>query len=127
MSEAEWIRRVLRAADCDLHLDVNNVFVNSVNFGFDPRVFLQELLAERVVYVHMAGHWRFREELLIDTHGEAVSEAVWSLLDFCYDRLGPMPTLLERDFQIPPLADLLPELRRIRAALNRHPRAAHGA
>jgi uncharacterized protein (UPF0276 family) len=113
MSEVEFIRAVLDEADCWLHLDVNNVYVNSVNFGFDPVAFLRALPAERVVYLHMAGHYRESDDLLIDTHGAPVIDPVWSLLETAYDLVGVHPTLLERDFNIPPLAELAEEVARI--------------
>ncbi len=115
MDEIAFIRAVLEEADCGLHLDVNNVYVNSINFGFDPCNFINAMPAERVVYMHMAGHWREAEDLIIDTHGANVIEPVWNLLDHAYRRIGVRPTLLERDFNIPPLDELLPELLRIRA------------
>jgi uncharacterized protein (UPF0276 family) len=127
MSEAEFIGAVLAEADCDLHLDVNNVFVNSVNFGFDPRAYIDALPAERIAYLHMAGHERQAADLVIDTHGEAVIEPVWALLDHAYGRFGRIPTLLERDFNIPPLAELLPEVVRIRALQDRHGEHRHAA
>ena len=114
MSESRFIRRVLEEADCDLHLDVNNVYVNSVNFGFDPWRFIESLPAERIVYMHVAGHHREAEDLAIDTHGAAVIDPVWRLLERTYARFGSGPTLLERDFNLPPLAELLEEVRHIR-------------
>jgi len=113
MSESEFIRHVLEEADCDLHLDVNNVYVNSVNFGFDPWRFIEGLPAERVVYLHVAGHYREAEDLIIDTHGADVIDPVWRLLERSYAHLGTPPTLLERDFNLPPLDDLLDEVRHI--------------
>lgn len=115
MSEAEFIRAVLEEADCDLHLDVNNVYVNSVNFGFNPYAFIDTLPAERVVYMHMAGHHREAGDLIIDSHGADVSEPVWELFAHVCRVIGIRPTLLERDFNIPPLAALLPEVSRIHA------------
>lgn len=115
MDETAFIRTVLEEADCGLHLDVNNVYVNSINFGFDPYAFIDTMPAERVVYMHMAGHWREAEDLIIDSHGADVVEPVWDLLDHAYRRIGLRPTLLERDFNIPPLHELLPEVGRIRA------------
>jgi len=120
MSEDEFIRAVLDEADCWLHLDVNNVYVNSVNFGFDPVAFLRALPAERVVYLHMAGHYRESDDLLIDTHGAPVIDPVWSLLETAYDLVGVHPTLLERDFNIPPLAQLAEEVARIDGLQREH-------
>jgi hypothetical protein len=122
MSESQFVRHVLEEADCDLHLDVNNVYVNSVNFGFDPWRFIESLPAERVVYLHVAGHFRTDEGLIIDTHGSAVIDPVWQLLERTYAHLGTPPTLLERDFNLPPLSDLLAEVRHIRDLQGRHRR-----
>ncbi len=120
MSELDFIRAVLSEADCDLHLDVNNVYVNSVNHDFDPAHFIQQLPAERVVYVHTAGHYQEAPDLIIDTHGAAIIEPVWDLLALTYQHCGVVPTLLERDLNIPPLAELLPEILRIADYQQRH-------
>ncbi len=114
MSEIDFIRAVLDEADCDLHLDVNNVYVNSVNFGFDPRGFLDAMPAQRIVYLHMAGHQRETDDLIIDTHGAAVIDPVWNLLRHTYARIGTPPTLLERDFNLPSLDVLALEVARIK-------------
>ncbi|MFQ6332547.1 DUF692 domain-containing protein [Methylophilus sp. 3sh_L] len=113
MDEISFINAVLTEADCDLHLDINNVYVNSVNFHFDPYRFLDQVPAKRVVYGHLAGHWQAQADLLVDTHGEAVIEPVWQLLDYAYQHLGVFPTLLERDSNIPALAEVLTEVDRI--------------
>lgn len=113
MSESEFIRAVLDEAGCALHLDINNVYVNSVNHGFDPLAFIRSLPAERVVYMHMAGHQREAPDLLVDTHGADVVDPVWCLFEATCELLGPRPTLLERDFNIPPLATLSAEVGRI--------------
>ena len=113
MDEPTFVRAVLDEADCDLHLDVNNVYVNSVNHRFDPRAYIASLSAERVVYMHMAGHYYEAEDLIIDTHGADVIDPVWDLLDFTYQTIGVRPTLLERDFNIPPMAYLEKEVRQI--------------
>lgn len=116
MSEAAFIRAVIEEADCLLHLDVNNVYVNSRNFGFDPLAFMEALPLDRTCYLHMAGHYVEPDGVLVDTHGAAVIDPVWDLLDAAYARVGPQPTCLERDFNIPALADLMPEVERIAAA-----------
>ncbi len=113
MDEPAFVRAVLEEADCDLHLDVNNVYVNSVNHRFDPRAYIASLPAERVVYMHMAGHYYEAEDLIIDTHGADVINPVWDLLDFTYQKIGVRPTLLERDFNIPPMSYLEKEVRQI--------------
>lgn len=125
MSEIEFILAVLEEADCDLHLDVNNVFVNSVNFNFDARAFLDAMPAERIVYLHMAGHYQEADDLIIDTHGAPVSDPVWDLLAHLYARIGTPPTLLERDFNIPPLRELVPEVERIRLLQAEHRELRH--
>ncbi len=118
MSELAFIRAVLERADCDLLLDVNNIWVNSINHRYDPVAFLDGLPLERVRYVHVAGHYVEAEDLRVDTHGSDVIDPVWGLLEHAYSRLGPAPTLLERDFNIPPLPDLLAELAQIRRLQN---------
>ncbi len=120
MSESDFIRAVLEEADCALHLDVNNVYVNSVNHDYDPREFLLTLPADRVAYLHMAGHFREADDLVIDTHGADVIDPVWDLLDFTYRHFGVHPTLLERDFNIPPLPTLVREVKRIAKLQQRH-------
>lgn len=117
MDELSFIQAVLDEADCDWHLDVNNLYVNSINFGFDAQQFLQAAadagLAGRVVYGHIAGHQQEAPDLLIDTHGASVIEPVWDLLAQAYQLFGHFPTLLERDTHIPPLLDLMPEVERL--------------
>ncbi len=127
MSEVEFIHAVLDEADCDLHLDVNNIYVNSVNHGFDPVEFLRQMPVERIVYMHMAGHYQESPDLIVDTHGADVIEPVWQLLDTTYDLLGVAPTLLERDFNIPPLAELVPEVARIASLQAKHSKNAAAA
>ena len=110
MDELTFTGAVLAEADCLLHLDVNNVYVNCINHGGDPRHFIAALPTERVVYLHVAGHDRVRDDLLIDTHGAEVIDPVWDLLDYTYACHGPVPTTLERDLRIPPLTELSREL-----------------
>ena len=113
MEEIDFINAVLEEADCDLLLDVNNIYVNSVNHRYDAEQFLNALPAERVVYFHIAGHYNEADDLIVDTHGADVIDPVWNLLDRAYERFGVVPTLLERDFNIPPLPQLLTEVDRI--------------
>ena len=113
MEEIDFLLRVLELADCDLLLDVNNVYVNSVNHRYSADAFLAKLPGSRITGLHIAGHYVEAEDLLIDTHGASPVAPVWSLLASAYDRFGVLPTLLERDFNIPPLKDLKPELDRI--------------
>jgi uncharacterized protein (UPF0276 family) len=125
MDELTFIKAVLAEADCDLHLDINNVYVNSVNFGFDPHAFLRGIPGERIVYGHVAGHDREAEDLVIDTHGQDVIDPVWALLEEAYRLHGDFPTLLERDTNIPPLATLIGEVDHIAMlqTANRQPAA----
>ncbi|MBW2939466.1 HvfB family MNIO-type RiPP peptide maturase [Zhongshania aquimaris] len=116
MSESEFINAVLTEADCELLLDVNNIYVNSINHRYDPHEFLHSLPLERARYVHIAGHYDEAEDLRVDTHGSDVIDPVWALLDAAYERCGPLPTLLERDFNFPPMAELLLEVERIKRA-----------
>ncbi len=113
MEEIDFINAVLAEADCDLLLDVNNIYVNSVNHGYDAEQFMYALPAERVVYFHVAGHYNAADDLIVDTHGADVIDPVWQLLDKAYAHFGVVPTLLERDFNIPPLPELLGEIDRI--------------
>lgn len=139
MNEVEFLNAIAQEADCGIHLDVNNIYVNGVNHGLlDPYVFLDQVDVKRVNYIHIAGHdeehsaaqvvedlegesfnkikgaYRHLPELLIDTHGEAVKGTVWDLLEYAYQRLPVIPpTLLERDFNFPPFAELYSEVEHI--------------
>lgn len=113
MQEIDFINAVLSKADCGLLIDINNIYVNSVNHGYDPVEFMKGLPAERIAYAHIAGHYNEAEDLIVDTHGADVIDTVWDLLDKAYEHFGIFPTLLERDFNIPPVADLLKEVDRI--------------
>ena len=114
MSEQAFIRAVLDESDCDLLLDVNNIYVNSINHSYDPVDFLDALPLERTRYIHVAGHFDEAPDLKVDTHGADVIDPVWELLAQAYQRLGPLPTLLERDFNLPPLSQLLGEVEQVR-------------
>ncbi len=114
MSESEFINAVVKKADCALLLDVNNIYVNSINHKYDPYEFLASLPGERTAYVHIAGHYEEAEDLRVDTHGAPVIHPVWQLLEKTYELFGVKPTLLERDFNIPPLPELLAELNEIK-------------
>jgi len=115
MDEVTFLSAVLSEADCDLHLDINNIYVNSINFNFDADDFLKQLPSNRIVYSHVAGHLQLASNLLVDTHGENIIDPVWALLNQAYARFGTFPTLLERDINIPPLPELLFEIDKIAA------------
>ena len=114
MSELEFLLAIIQKADCYLLLDINNIYVNSINHGYDPYRFIDAIPTERILYMHVAGHYTESDELLIDTHGQDVCSQVWRLLEYAYNKHGIWPTLLERDSHIPPLTSLCDELNQIR-------------
>ena len=114
MSELDFVKQVLELSDCKMLLDVNNVFVNSTNHKFDARHYIQSLPSDRIEYIHIAGHYDEAEDLLVDTHGADVKPQVWDLLKLAYDNHGVLPTLLERDFNFPPMNELLAEINQIK-------------
>lgn len=119
LPEAEFLAELTAATGCGLLLDVNNVYVNGLNFGFDPKAWLARVPLQRVRQMHIAGHARF-DDLVIDTHGAPVIDPVIELMQWTLARIGhPIPVLLERDNHIPDLDDLLAERERIQAAYDR--------
>jgi uncharacterized protein (UPF0276 family) len=122
LREIDFVNAVLKEADCDLLLDVNNIHVNSINHRYDAAAFLDALPGERVAYIHVAGHYDEADDLKIDTHGAPVIDPVWRLLERAYANFGVKPTLIERDFNFPPLAELVAEVAHARML-----QAAHAA
>lgn len=116
MDEIDFLNAVIEESECRLLLDVNNVFVNSTNHGFDAKEYLQKIPTNKIAYLHIAGHYEEAADLLVDTHGASVKQDVWDLLDLTYQLHGVIPTLLERDFNIPSVDDLLSEIRLIKQA-----------
>jgi len=114
MSEIDFFNAVVTEADCDVLLDVNNIYVNSINHHYNAEDFLRAIPAERVSYVHIAGHYVEAENFLVDTHGAEVVDPVWQLLNKAYELHGVFPTLLERDFNIPDMAELEREVNTIK-------------
>lgn len=114
MSELEFTNAILEEANCQLLLDVNNVYVNSINHQYDAQCFIRGVAPKRIGYLHIAGHHQEAEDLIIDTHGASVADPVWQLLEATYDHAGIKPTLLERDFNLPPLTELYKEIDRIK-------------
>ena len=114
LTEWEFLAQVAQRADCDILLDVNNIFVSSRNHGFDPDAYLAGVPIDRVVQIHLAGHQR-RPELIIDTHDGPVSDEVWALYARALGRFGKVPTLIEWDDAVPPLETLLAEAEKARA------------
>ena len=123
-SEIEFVNAVLQEADCDFLLDVNNIYVNSINQSYDPYEYLSKIDGSRSIYIHVAGHYVEAEDLRVDTHGADVIDPVWDLLKDAYHQYGVLPTLLERDFNFPPLPTLLEEVTQIRT-LQSKSRAGH--
>ena len=105
-------------------LDINNIVVNSINHKYDASAFLNRMPAEKIRYFHLAGHYVEAEDLRIDTHGADVDDQAWTLLAEAYAKFGPVPTLLERDFNFPPMDVLLAEVDKIRDYQNESVRAA---
>ena len=115
MSEIEFFNAVVQEADCDILLDINNIYVNSVNHQYDAEAFLKSVPAERIAYAHIAGHHVEADDFLVDTHGADIVDPVWKLLGKAYELYGVFPTLLERDFNLPALADLIQEVQTIKS------------
>ncbi|MCS6797999.1 MAG: DUF692 domain-containing protein [Myxococcota bacterium] len=118
-SEVEFLVALLERTDGLLLLDVNNVYVNARNFGFDARAFLDRIPAGRIVQLHVAGHLVRDDGLRIDTHGEAVCDDVYALLEHVLRRIGPRPVLLERDQSFPSWEALCAEIERLDAIYRR--------
>ncbi len=121
MSEFEFVAEIANRADCHLLLDVNNVYVSSINHGFDAQAYIRGLPAERVVQIHLAGHSvdPNNSGLLIDTHDAPVCGAVWDLYAYTLKCIGFKPTMIERDDHIPKLPELLAELQIARGIASR--------
>lgn len=120
MSELEFLKAVLDEADCDLLLDVNNIYVNSINHQYSAEEFLRALPKDRIAYGHIAGHYDEADDLKVDTHGADVKPDVWELLEKAYAEFGVFPTLLERDFNIPELSELFGEVEKIKKIQQKH-------
>ncbi len=124
MSELRFLQRVFEQSNAQLLLDVNNVYVNARNHGFDARAFIAELPLERVLEIHVAGHETLASGLLLDTHGQPVADPVLELLEWTLERTGPVPVLLERDNDVPELSELLAEVR-VLGEISSRARARH--
>lgn len=127
LPELDFLMGVLEASDTGLLLDVNNVYVNSLNHGFDPRAFIAALDLRRVVEIHVAGHTKQASGLVLDTHGAPVADPVFELLAFTLARSGPRPVLLERDNHVPALSELVREVDALRAIYDASVASYHAA
>jgi len=125
MTEIEFINNVLDEVQCQLLLDVNNVYVNAFNHSYSPTDFIRQLPLNRVAYMHMAGHEKVQPDLIIDTHGEAIIDPVYELFDYAVQLMQPVPVLLERDFNIPETTELIGEMNRLRTITTKHWEAKH--
>ena len=118
MSEWDFVRAIVEEADCDLLLDVNNIYVNAINLGFDPLTYIEAMPAGRIQEIHLAGFDHDEHvDCLVDTHGKPVRAPVWDLYRETIDRIGPRPTLIEWDTDIPSLDTLLEEAGRANTIL----------
>lgn len=115
MKESEFISEIVKESGCQLLLDVNNVFVNAFNHGYDPKQFIGELPLDRVAYIHMAGHEQVAPDLIIDTHGRDIIDPVFELFEWTVPQLDPVPVLLERDFNIPDMEVLKGEMAQLKS------------
>ena len=120
MTEIDFFNAVIAEADCKVLLDVNNIYVNSINHGYDAEAFLKAMPAARIAYAHIAGHYKEADDFLIDTHGADIIDPVWQLLDKAYELYGVFPTLLERDFNLPAIPELLQEVQTIKTLQSAH-------
>lgn len=119
MSEPEFISHILEKADCGMLLDINNLYINSVNHHYDPHKFLEQIPKDRVVEIHMAGG-STKYNMLIDTHANPISEPVWNLLEYAIQRIAINAIIIERDSNLPRYTDLLQEVERARHLLLKH-------
>lgn len=110
MREDEFISAIVNESGCNLLLDVNNVYVNAFNHQYDAKNFIENLPLDKISYIHMAGHEKVAEDLIIDTHGQAIIADVYDLFDWTLEKISPVPVLLERDFNFPEMNEILAEV-----------------
>jgi uncharacterized protein (UPF0276 family) len=127
MSESAFISAIVEKSGCKLLLDVNNVYVNAFNHGYDPKTFISELPLSEVAYIHMAGHEKVAPDLIIDTHGQDIIDPVYELFEWTVPHLNPVPVLLERDFNIPEMNVLRGEMDRLRSITEKSWQLKHHA
>ena len=120
MTEVEFVSAIIKESGCQMLLDVNNVFVNAFNHNYDPRAYIEALPLNKVAYIHMAGHEKVQEDLIIDTHGMPIIDPVFELFDWTLSRLHPVPVLLERDFNIPDMEELQVEMRQLKSLIEKN-------
>ncbi len=118
ITESEFINTIVKQSGCKLLLDVNNVYVNAFNHQYNTKQFIDSLPLDQVAYIHMAGHTKVSEDLIIDTHGEAIIDPVYDLFSYTIEKLKPVPVLLERDFNVPEMNELQGELDKLKSICN---------
>lgn len=119
MREEDFLNELCARTGCRVLLDVNNVFVNAMNFALDPHEYFRRIDLRNVAEVHLAGHFERKDGVLIDTHGTSVRGEVWDLYESLIERAGLLPTMIERDQNIPPWAELAKELDHLRSLRDR--------
>lgn len=120
MQEVEFLSEVLEKSGCHLLLDVNNVFVNSFNHGYDPKEFIEKLPLNKVAYIHMAGHEKRSDDLIIDTHGQPIIDPVYDLFEWTIQKISAVPVLLERDFNFCDFDQIMNEVRSLQQITQKH-------
>jgi len=125
IDEATFINEIVKEANCNLLLDVNNVYVNAFNHNYDAKEFLNKMPLDKVAYIHMAGHERVAPDLIIDTHGEAIIDPVYDLFEWTIQKMNPVPVLLERDFNFPEMKELQHELESLEKICKKHWEVQH--
>ena len=120
MTEIEFVSEIVEKAECKLLLDVNNVYVNAFNHGYDAREFIGKMPLDKVEYIHMAGHEQVEPDLIIDTHGQPIIDPVYDLFEWTIQRMDPVPVLLERDFNFDELEELQSELTHLKSIVKKH-------
>lgn len=118
MSEVDFINAVIAETQCQMLLDINNIYVNSVNHKYSATEFIDKLQPNKIAYIHMAGHLQETPDLIIDTHASDIIDPVWDLLAYAYQKFGVIPTLLERDENLPSYAEMLKEIDKIKSIQN---------
>ncbi len=127
MTEAEFVCEIVDRADCQLLLDVNNVYVNAFNHGYDAREYISQLPLDRVAYIHMAGHEQVAPDLIIDTHGQPIIDPVYDLFEWTIGKMNPVPVLLERDYNFEDLDQLQAELLHLKNIIKKNWRVEHAS
>jgi len=121
MDEATFISEIVKRSKCELLLDVNNVYVNAFNHNYDSQEFIKNMPLDKVSYIHMAGHKKVSDDLIIDTHGAPIIDPVFDLFDFTIKQMNRrVPILLERDFNIPEMSELQKEMTQLQSIVNKH-------